>query len=572
MAKLIYTRDEKFIIYKEKKDEIYKYIEKMDIDKETFKYLNEIENLQIEGLNLEDLYLYETIPLYYFEKPTIYLNLKHVFLCFLLIKNIVENIDEEILIESDDEVFLDISREIFNLKCDEISNNNIPSNTQSLRDKKYKLFLRTLRGIKNYIKFKSNLNKRDNVLVISNVMNINLLKKDTKNEFIDTQIGSVVEDLKNKVNVLNLQCVFNFNMLDKSLSYKKEYIPFEFFMLYKKLKGRKLVKDNLIKNKLEKINSLDFTYKGYNLKNIILKYVLNNLENRYMSDLIEILCAEKVIKKYNIKKCIVTDEGDRPRCFITAGNRENIETYAVQHGIINEVSPAYMINSKYSGIIPKCTFVWGEKYKTMLKNGSNIYRNNKIEVVGQVRTDLLVNYLEKQSNTNDKVKILYATQYFKDLLVPATDILFDALNLMEKEYEIVVKLHPADQYYDIYKSMIEEKGIKNVKIIKDGDLYELLAWCDVVVSVHSTVVVEGALLNKPSICIVLPKYNDAGGFIKDGLSMGVREKNELQQCLDNIHKYEFSKKFNEYIHNNFYKSDGKVTKRITTTMINLTKE
>lgn len=569
MIKIVYSNEEKKIFFEKDKEkiykgierELYKYIEKVNIDEKVFGWLSYLENIIIDNKNLEDFYIYDNIPLYYFERPTIYFVTKQILTYFYIIKNIKENVKDDMEIESDNDIFIYISNEVFNLKCRKIVGKKF--NTKTTKHRIFKMLVRTLRGIKNYIKFKLKFSNKDNVLVLSNVMNINLLKIGNERKFIDTQIGPVVDKLKENFNVLNMQYMLNNDILDKSLHYKEEYIPFEFFIIYKKILGRKFIDRSLIKNELKNFKKIDFMYEGYNLKNPILKYVFNNLEERYILDLTEILCAEKFIKRHKIKKCILTDEGDRPRCFITAGNRQKIGTFAIQHGIINEVSPAYTINSKYNNIIPKCTFVWGERYNNMLKELSNLYRSSEIQVVGQVRTDYLINYLNKKNNNeNNKIKVLYATQYLKDLLIPATDMLFNALSSMESEYEIIVKLHPADQYYDIYKSKAEEKKIKNIRIVKDGDLYELLDWCDVVVSVHSTVVVEGALLGKPSICIRLPKYDDEGGFIRDGLSIGVDNefdlKNQLMHCKGKV----LSDRTKKYLEYNFYKSDGKVSSRI----------
>lgn len=138
---------------------------------------------------------------------------------------------------------------------------------------------------------------------------------------------------------------------------------------------------------------------------------------------------------------------------------------------------------------------------------------------------------------------------------------------MEKEYELIIKLHPADKYYHIYESLIEQYNIKNVKILEDGDIYEIINWCDVVVSVHSTVVIEGALLDKPSICILLPKYNDAGGFVRDGVSLGAKDEYDLKNYLEGIKNMSFENRFSEYIKNNFYKVDGKVTDRIVSIIL-----
>ena len=62
----------------------------------------------------------------------------------------------------------------------------------------------------------------------------------------------------------------------------------------------------------------------------------------------------------------------------------------------------------------------------------------------------------------------------------------------------------------MYEACCIKNGITNYEITKELDIYDALIWCDLIISVHSTVVLEGAILNKPSICIILPKYNDEG--------------------------------------------------------------
>ena len=77
---------------------------------------------------------------------------------------------------------------------------------------------------------------------------------------------------------------------------------------------------------------------------------------------------------------------------------------------------------------------------------------------------------------------------------------------------------------------------------------------------HSTVVLEGAIFNKPSICIMLPKYNDEGNFVKEGLSLGVKNSNELRNILVNK-EYLSECNYKKFIEKSFYKVDGDVSQR-----------
>ena len=156
------------------------------------------------------------------------------------------------------------------------------------------------------------------------------------------------------------------------------------------------------------------------------------------------------------------------------------------------------------------------------------------------------------------MKILYATQYVKDLAKEASEFLFSSLSSYENQYEIIVKLHPNDTFYDMYEDIIKRYNIKNVKVSKNIDIYDAIIWSDVVISVHSTVNLEAAILNKPSICLLLKNYWDKGNFVKNNISKGAQNNYELLDLLNNLN---WKTNYN-YVDRNFYKIDGLVSERI----------
>ena len=572
MVELIYTAQKKELVIGRKVVNLFEYIGNINVEKEAFEYLTYLENQKVNGLKLEELYLYDDIPLYIFSRPTIYRKLNGLIFCIMVIRNTQHKINEELEVKTDDDYMEKICVEVFNLKCERIYSKK---NIQAIS--KAKLTRRFIRGIGSYSKFifknflTNKRNYKEPFLIISHASSLNPVKGNT-NGYYDTQLGKIIDKLKETYNILNFQLLNNKYIIDKTLNCHENFVPFELFILYKRLKAKKNVNNNLLVDNLIYLEKLDFHLNELNLKNILLGFVMKDLRKSYLSYLYELLMAEKTIKKLKIKKCLVVGEGDRGRCFIAAGNKLNIDTYAVQHGIINETSSTYIINSKYKELlVPRNTFVWGEKYKELLISHTNVYNKENVNVVGQVRTDDLVqNGYLKKSKKNGTLRILYATQYFRDLLEPATLMLFNALNLMKEDYELIIKLHPVDLNFEFYEEMVEKFHIKNCKIIKDGDLYELIKWSDLVVSVHSTVVVEAALMDKPSICMLLPKYNDAGGFVKEGVSFGVKDEHELLECMIkiNIEDITLNHDMQKYIHENFYKLDGKVTERIINIIVN----
>jgi len=566
MIKLIYTAQKKQLIIDGQVMGLFEYIGKINVEKEAFDYLTYLENQVVNGLKLEQLYLYDDLPLYIFSRPTIYRKLNGLIFCIMVIRNTQKKINEELTIQTDDDSMEMVCVEVFNLQCEKIYRKKVTAAIS-----KVKMFRRITRGISSYCKFLFNnylLNKKnykEPFLIISHASDLNPVKGNLKG-YYDTQLGQIIDVLKEKYNILNFQQLNNKYIIYKTLNYHENFVPFELFIFYKRLKAKKNVNNTLVVDNLIYLDKLDFHFNELNLKNIMLNCVMKDLRQSYSSYLYEYLIAKEIISKFEIKKCLVVGEGDRGRCFITAGNKLKISTYAVQHGIINETSSTYIINSKYKNLlVPKNTFLWGEKYSELLISHTNVYNKENVNVVGQVRTDHLVKngYLISDKSSGI-LKIVYATQYFTDLLEPATVMLFKALNLMVEDYELVIKLHPADLNFKFYEEMAEKFKIKNCKIMKDGDLYELIKWSDLVISVHSTVVVEAALMNKPSICILLPKYNDAGGFVKDGVSFGVVDENQLLECMVKIKSNNITVNHNikNYIYENFYKLDGKVTARI----------
>lgn len=576
MNKIIYTDKCKEVINHNGKIDINKYLVSSDIDERSFSFLRELENQQVNGEKIEDLLIYDGIPLYYFNRPTIFLKLKSLITCITILQKIIQEYGKDFSVETDNEIMKVTAEKVFNLKTEEAlkgSSDVGGSNTNPSSSKiKHKLIYRQLLGILKFLKFKIHKSKDTNMLICSHAGSLNLVQDDSRNNmYYDTQIGLVTERCRSKFNILNLQLLNSVELIDKTFNSNEDFVPFELFIAYKRLVakeilGKKLIDESKYKDNLSVLLNFNYEFEDCDLKEIMLSYILGDLKNQSKSYLVETLSAERLMKKNKIKRCLIIDEGDRGRCFIIAANRLGIKSFASQHGVINENSPAYAITSKFGKlIVPSATFFWGEKYKKLLIENSNVYNDKNIKVAGQVRTDFLFN--RKYDNTKLKshsIKILYCTQYFKDLLEPATIMLFKALNSLKEPYELIIKLHPIDLCYDFYRSKIEEYKINNVKVLKDGDLYDMINWSDVIVSVHSTVVVEGALLNKPSICILLPKYNDAGGFVRDGVSLGVTNELELAQTLVKLKEFDIKNdnKIQQYLYDNFYKVDGNVSQRI----------
>lgn len=547
----------KVILNENEEIEISDIIENVNIEEETFKYLEGIEAQRVCGNAINELYNYKGIELYTFYRATIFMNLKEVFTKVLILKTIIEKYGENLEVITDSNITIDVAKNLFALDVKIEEKENTTSDTVNNRGI---LIKRVLKGISYFVKFKLKKNK-NKTLVFTQAASINKISIESNEGCYDSLYGNILNDIKNNQDIFNVQFLNNIDSYSKSNLLCNEYFAFEIIPIIKKLIGEKILDKASIDDKLDNLSKFNYNYHGYDLKEAIDKYVFNNLKEHYISYAKEICLWEKLIEKLKINRVLVVDEADRPRCIVTAGNVLGIETYALQHGIINQTSAAYLTPTKNEKLIPKKTFVWGEKFKEFLVSSTKVYNEKNIVVIGQPRTDYLYKKLKEQSSDNSKeeTKILFATQPIRDLAEESLEMLLESL-IGIKNYKLIIKLHPADTFENLYTDMIKKYNIKNVEITKSLDIYDGLLWCDVVISVHSTVVLEGAMFNKPSICIILPKYNDEGNFVKEGLSLGVKNSNELKSILINK-EYLNNCNYKKFVEKSFYKVDGLVSKR-----------
>lgn len=563
MRKVI-LRDNSYriILNNDEEESINDILGNINIEEETYNYLSNLESQKILGKAINELYSYKEIELYTFYRATIFMKLKEVFTYFFIIKTIIEQYDNNLLIITDNNIVFNIATKVFKLNAKLESKETIINNKEkAINNSKSILIKRSLKGIVYFIKYKFKKSK-NKTLIFTQVSSINKISIKDKYIYYDALYGNIINDLKKNEDIFNVQFLNNIDSYDKSNLLSKSCFPFEMISIIKKILGEKILNKNNIDDNLNLLNEFDYKYFGYDLKEIIDEYIFNNIKDHYISYAKEISIWEKFIKVLRINKAIVVDEADRPRCIITAGNILNIDTYALQHGIINQTSSAYLTPTKNKKLVPKVTFVWGEKFKNFLINSTNVYNEKNIFVIGQPRTDYLFEKLKEHKKTNDgnEIKILFATQPIRDLAEESLKMLLKSLEGVEN-YKLIIKLHPADTYDDMYRDIINEYNVENVEITKSLDIYDALLWCDLVISVHSTVVLEGAIFNKPSICIILPKYNDEGNFVKEELSLGVKSSGELKNILIN-RKYLSTCNYKNFIEKSFYKIDGTVSKRV----------
>ena len=558
--KLFYLKNNKSILINNENRPIENIIKTIDLRKESHKFLKSIETFHKDNFTIEDIFYCDKLPMYIFIRPNIAFWIKNIISAINIVNSIKEVGEIEEVVTDDYYVNLVCTR-IFNIKS-ALEKVESVNNASSYKIQQIK---RCIKGFKNYIKFKVRSRRKRNLIMFTQAASISKISH--KEEYYDSKYGSLQEKLKKEFNILNLEYLHNKSFIEKSLKYNSNFVPFEFAIIMKKVLKEKLLKGRNVEDNFHKLSLFKYEVLNHDITELFIEFMNLTGKNACMSFLKEELYLENLMKKLRIEKCVVVDEGDRGRCFMAAGNKLGIDTYALQHGVISQGSYSYDVSLKNGElVVPKTTFLWGEKFKDILLENTNVYSTDNLCVIGQPRTDYL--RIDKDNGKSlDKIKILFISQYMDDLVYPAGNIMFEAIANMHSDFELIIKLHPSDDKYgEYYNKEIDRLNLKErCKIAGDEDLYELLSWSDVVISVHSTVIMEATIINKPSICIRLDKYDDVCNFIGDRISLGAKNSVELRNILENYNNSfneEYFKGVEAYVWYNFYKIDGNVCKRM----------
>ncbi|MET7056369.1 glycerophosphotransferase [Clostridium botulinum] len=160
----------------------------------------------------------------------------------------------------------------------------------------------------------------------------------------------------------------------------------------------------------------------------------------------------------------------------------------------------------------------------------------------QPMVDSIVKY--KLMHNEENKNIIYISSEVYKLNRTPIELVLNALKSFEKEYKLIIRLHPDDINYNFYHSLMEEYKISNYLIDQEGCLYEILVKSDLIIGTRSTVLLEALLLDKKVITIVSNEYE-----LLSILNNSNKLKNNEQNVLNFISRY-------------FYKVDGKVCDRI----------
>lgn len=420
---------------------------------------------------------------------------------------------------------------------------------------KYLLFF-----IRTAVKFRKGTNSNSKICLISSAhlksgMHTGRLGRQSFNLF-RVEIPSFktfrYKKINSKLNSNEVACEnSNAILLKASISYKS---------IRQTLRFKKAL--NQLLKELELFNSEDDFFL------LAIKQIKSSLILNYL----EFLGYQKLFKKNAFKSVIVYDENSPSKRVIwQAAKSEGIKTYAIQHGAIHDLNPAY--NYTYYNekpILCDYTFLWGDYYTSKLEEYG--YFKDSLVVTGAINNDIIdfdeISRLKanwtREYNPKSKTVVCYCSQPQKDELLRKKQLL-DVLNVIssKEEYLLLIRTHPAEEesyfYNEIKKLNLDES---KVLVDKKSPLEVHFQVSSSLITSFSTVGIEYAKYYKP---IVVLDYleEDLLDYIKSGVGFPVRSKEDLINLFEKDFSLDLNKSNYDMFLSDFYKKpNGMVTEEI----------
>ncbi len=279
-------------------------------------------------------------------------------------------------------------------------------------------------------------------------------------------------------------------------------------------------------------------------------------------------------KTRRIKSISTIDENSpNVKSIIDSARLYDIKTIGIQHGIIHDLHPAYVITPQdlERNILCDKFIAWGQNWKEYLSKRIG-YPESMIFIAGQPRTDIIPvlndrheQLVEKLHLPNKKI-VVFASQPLPDKMLrerAAFDV-FSGVSRLDNVH-LLIKLHPAEVGNpDYYTKIAQQTGCTDYSIMTDTDLYLIIAACDLLITISSTVGAETVYFGKP--LIILDHLNeDLMGYVKQEVAFKATNQNELTQIINGVIDGELKIDeiaYTNFIEQNAYRIDGKASQRI----------
>lgn len=308
--------------------------------------------------------------------------------------------------------------------------------------------------------------------------------------------------------------------------------------------------------KLEKLWSEDdffmklFTIEDYSFWPCIKKVLINLYERRISEYVTLIMISKEIFEKINLS-CIVCLNifGETEKAILNM-NKNNIPSILLEHGYADytphEVS-RFDALSMYPYIQDKIA-VWGSIQKEYLAEHRGL-SSDRILVTGSPRHDRF--FKKKIKNNTKQQKIILFTfhpitetsgQADTNLYIKFENFVKKFCTIIKKipNVKIIAKLHPGqDEHNNDIKALLKEID-PSIPVYQFTPIIKLIESCDVLINLSaegydiSTIILEGLILNKPTMNVILDGNFYEFQYVKDNAVLSISDKTDIEKSVKDI--------------------------------------
>lgn len=544
---------------------------KNTINRDLLETLSTVPAAIIGNAKLKDG-LDQSISYWYYSRFRAYMSVRNRLYIVHTIQNFHNDLDENLTVFTNDELFIEYFKEIPSIKIKKTSNNSKQKvNYLPLLKFAFKSIYHSALSIRQRKQFRS---KSHILLTGENQRLINEETGTIKNKFlaripeIGTDFGCIEQYIIPKIKGTPPK-LSRLHIKEQRKNNPTIISSYVILSTLIKRSRRKRIKD--ASKKLKAAYSEISQIENFHVR-FLLKEVANNHASNLLYTLQHIGFTD-LLKNSKVKTVSAIDENSpNTKSIFDAARDLGIITIGIQHGSIHSLHPAYIFAKEDTALntIPDYTMVWGEYSKDMLTQKSN-YNESRVIVIGQPRTDYISEKLQEENLLVSKLRdtkkkiVLFATQPQRDENLrrsTAADVIKCCDQL--EDVVLVLKIHPVEDV-SYYEQIISDSKVKNkVYIVKNEiDLYQSLNMANLVITCFSTVGGEAAILRKPLITVDYLDQ-DVQEYAKMNVAVKVTDKKMLFEAMKSI--LEDPSGAVQFDHDNFieqfaYKIDGNVAER-----------
>ena len=290
-----------------------------------------------------------------------------------------------------------------------------------------------------------------------------------------------------------------------------------------------------------------FIFDGNSVWKIIKNDFLKLCTNRMKEAINEINITKRILEKFKISSIICWSEnGFNEQIAISLGQNMKKQIFLLQHGLYADSIDSISQN-EFSGVLPRNSnnfLVWGNVIEEYTKKIQ--FPETEVKIIGSPSYDSIIEEKDEEEN-NEKYILIATTSTFNkigDLLIKNKEKYErTVLSICQSLENMGIKIHPFEE--EKYVTELVKKLSPDIRVIKKGDIIQLIRSCEVFIALDmSTTILEAQLLKKPVISINTGKipYNDESSIFKS-------------DSCDRVEIEEFEKTISKIIHDGDYKSD-----------------